>query len=266
MTALDPGPALGQTRPMRETIAGDERRAALAAEAVSPLSSLSAFFPARDEEANLLPMAQAMLRVLPAVAERWELIIVDDGSRDATGALADELARAHPEVRVIHHPVGRGYGAAIRSGLRAARHDYVFFTDGDRQFDPAEITALIARVDGADVVVGYRHARSDPLGRRLNSAAWNLLVRALFRLPVRDVNCAFKLFRRAALDGIEPEADGAMVSTELLARICRRCLRVVEVPVGHFPRRAGAPSGARPRVVARAFVELVRLHRRLRAG
>src|SRR3989454_11317948 len=116
MTALALGPAVGQTRPMRATIAAEEPRAALAVEAVPPLPSLSAFFPARDEEANLLPMAQAMLRVLPAVAEHWELIIVDDGSRDATGALADELARAHPKVRVIHHPVGRGRSEERRVG------------------------------------------------------------------------------------------------------------------------------------------------------
>ena len=240
-----------------------EPGAALAVDAARRLPSLSAFFPARDEEGNVVPMAEAILRVLPTVAERWELIIVDDGSRDRTGALADQLARAHDGVRVVHHPSGLGYGAAIRSGLRAARHEYVFFTDGDRQFDPAEIGALIAELDRADVVVGYRHARSDPLGRRVNAAAWNLLVRALFRLPVRDVNCAFKLFRRAALEGIEPESDGAMVSAELLARTCRRGHRVVEVPVAHFPRRAGAPSGARARVIARAFVELVRLYRRV---
>jgi glycosyltransferase involved in cell wall biosynthesis len=169
-------------------------------------------------------------------------------------------------VRAIHHAAGRGYGAAVCSGLRAARYEYVFYTDGDRQFDPAQISALIAELDRADVVVGYRHARSDPLARRLNAAAWNTLVRTLFRLPVRDVNCAFKLFHRTALEGIELEAEGAMVSTELLARVCHRGHRVVEVPVDHFPRLAGAPTGAQPRVVARAFLELVRLRRRLRAG
>jgi glycosyltransferase involved in cell wall biosynthesis len=244
----------------------EEAGVALAVEEAPRLSSLSAFFPVRDEEGNVLPMAAAMLRMLPRVAERWELIIVDDGSRDATGALADRLADTHPGVRVVHHPLGGGYGAAIRSGLRSARYEYVFYTDGDRQFDPAQISALIAELHRAEVVVGYRHARSDPFGRRLNATAWNALVRALFRLPVRDVNCAFKLFHRAALEGIEPEADGAMVSTELLARICRRGHRIVEVPVDHFPRRAGAPSGGNPRVVARAFTELFRLRRRLRSA
>jgi glycosyltransferase involved in cell wall biosynthesis len=230
------------------------------------LPSLSAFFPARDEEANVVPMVEALLRVLPAVAARWELIIVDDGSRDATGRLADALASEEAAVRVVHHATSRGYGGAIRAGLAAARYEYVFFTDGDRQFDPAQITTLIAALGRADVVVGYRHARSDPLVRRLNGAGWNLLVRALLRLPVRDVNCAFKLFRRSALAGIAPEADGAMVSAELLARLARAGRRIVEVPVDHYPRHYGVPSGANPRVVARAFVELFRLYGRLRAA
>src|SRR5215470_13634114 len=230
------------------------------------LPSLSAFFPARDEEANVLPVAAGLLRVLPAVAVRWELVIVDDGSRDATGRLADALARAHAAVRVVHHATSRGYGGAIRAGLAAARYEYVFFTDGDGQYDPAQIPALIAELGRADVVVGYRHARADPLARRLNAAGWNLLVRVLFGLPVRDVNCAFKLFRRSALAGIVPEADGAMVSAELLARLVRAGHRIVEVPVDHYPRRHGVPSGASPRVVARAFVELFRFYRRLRAS
>jgi glycosyltransferase involved in cell wall biosynthesis len=228
------------------------------------LRSLSAFFPAHDEEANVVPLTQAFLAVLPAVAERWELIIVNDGSRDRTPALADQLAREHPGVRVVHHPVNRGYGAAVRSGLAACRYDYVFFTDGDRQFDPAQIGTLIAQLGRADVVVGYRHARADPLPRRLNAAGWNLLMRTLLRIPVRDVNCAFKLFHRDALAGIDARADGAMLSAELMARIARRGHRIAEVPVEHLPRRAGTPTGARPGVILRAFVELFRLYRELR--
>jgi glycosyltransferase involved in cell wall biosynthesis len=229
------------------------------------LSSLSAFFPAHDEEANVVPLTEAFLRVLPAVAERWELIIVDDGSRDRTPALADELARTRPGVRVVHHDVNRGYGAAVRSGIAACRCDFVFFTDGDRQFDPAEIRALIPQLARADVVVGYRHARADPLSRRLNAAGWNLLMRTLLRIPVRDVNCAFKLFRREALAGIHAQADGAMLSAELMARIARRGHRIAEVPVAHLPRRAGTPTGAKPGVILHAFAELFRLYRDLKA-
>jgi glycosyltransferase involved in cell wall biosynthesis len=229
------------------------------------LPSLSAFFPVHDEEDNVVPMAEAVLAVLPEVAVAWELIVVDDGSRDATGARADELARTRAGVRVVHHAANRGYGGALRSGFAAARHERIFYTDGDRQFDPRQITRLIAELPRADVVVGWRARRADHLGRRLNTFAWNLLIRLLFGLRVRDVDCAFKLLPRAALEGLTLEAEGAMISTELLAHLRRRGLRIAEVPVDHFPRTSGTPSGADPRVIVRAFGELRRLYPRIRA-
>jgi glycosyltransferase involved in cell wall biosynthesis len=235
------------------------------APAPARLESLSAFFPVHDEEANVVPMAEGVLGVLREVAERWELIIVDDGSRDATGRLADQLARQHADARVVHHPVNRGYGAAIRTGLAAARHQYVFLVDGDRQFDPGQIRLLIPALAEADVVVGYRVRRADDLGRRLAGTAWNWTVRLLLGLRVRDVNCGFKLFHRRALDGLELTADGACISAELLANVRRRGQRIVEVPVNHLPRPAGRASGAAPRVVARAGPELLRIRRRLGA-
>jgi glycosyltransferase involved in cell wall biosynthesis len=232
---------------------------------LEPLPSLSAFFPAHDEEDNVVPMAEAILGVLPDVARTWELVIVDDGSRDRTRERAQALTRTHPGVRVVHHEVNRGYGAAIRSGLAAARHEWVFWTDGDRQFDPRQITRLIAELPRADVVVGWRAARADHVVRRLNTFAWNMLIRALFGVRVRDVDCAFKLVPRRALEGIALEAEGAMVSTELLAHLVRRGARIVEVPVDHFPRLSGTPSGGDPRVIVRAFRELARLYPRMRA-
>jgi glycosyltransferase involved in cell wall biosynthesis len=218
-----------------------------------------------DEEDNVVPMAETVLAVMPQVADEWEVIIVDDGSRDATAARADELARTRAGVRVVHHPVNRGYGHALRSGLAAARHERIFYTDGDRQFDPRQITRLIAELPRADVVVGWRAQRADHLGRRLNTFAWNALVGLLFGLRVRDVDCAFKLLPRSALDGVALQAEGAMISTELLAHCRRRGLRIVEVPVDHFPRTSGTASGADPRVVLRAFRELGRLYPRIRA-
>ncbi len=230
-----------------------------------PLPSLSAFLPAHDEEANILTAAEALLRMLPRVARRWELVIVNDGSRDRTGMVAEALARRHPgAVRVIHHARNRGYGAALRSGFAAARFDYVFFTDADRQFDPAGLPALLGPLANADAVVGWRRERADPAHRRVLSACWNWLVCRLFGLQLHDVNCAFKVLRRRALEGITLEADGAVVSAELMARVAHGGHRVVEIPVAHFPRRAGAASGGRLDVIARAVVELVRLRRRLR--
>ena len=229
------------------------------------LRSLSAFFPVHDEEDNVVPMAEAVLAVLPDVADVWELVIVDDGSRDATGARAAALAAARGNVRVVHHPTNRGYGAAIRSGLAAARHEWVFYTDGDRQFDPRQITRLIAELPHADVVVGWRAERADHALRRLNTFAWNTLIGVLFGLRVRDIDCAFKLIPRRALEGLTLEAEGAMISTELLASLRRRGLRIAEVPVDHFPRTTGTPSGNDPRVILRAFLELGRLYPRIRA-
>jgi glycosyltransferase involved in cell wall biosynthesis len=228
------------------------------------LPSLTAFFPARNEEGNVAAMVEALRCVLPGVAARWEIVVVDDGSTDRTGALADELAACDERVRVVHHPLSRGYGGAIKSGLAAARYDWIFYTDGDRQFDPGQITRLIAALGRADVVVGYRYRRADRLVRRVNGAAWNALVRLLIGLRVRDIDCAFKLLPRAALEGLMLEAEGAMISTELLARLAQRGCRIAEVPVDHFPRRAGRPSGGSPLVIARAFVELFRLSGRLR--
>jgi glycosyltransferase involved in cell wall biosynthesis len=225
--------------------------------------SLSAFFPAFNEEANIVAVATAILRVLPAVADDWELIVVDDGSSDLTGSLADALARSEPRVRVIHHPMNRGYGAAVRSGLAAARHDFVFLTDGDRQFDPAQLRYLLAEIGDADVVVGYRRRRADHVLRRFNTWAWNLLVGTVFRLRIRDVNCAFKLFRREVLSRLPLRAEGAMVSTELLALTRRSGWRVVEVPVDHFPRLHGTASGGRPSVIMRGISEFLRLAGRL---
>ncbi|HZP43962.1 MAG TPA: glycosyltransferase family 2 protein [Candidatus Binatia bacterium] len=229
-----------------------------------PLAGLSAVIPVHDEEANLLPMGEAVLAVLPRVATRWELVVVDDGSRDATPAVAEALAARCRAVRVVRHPVRRGYGAALRSGLAAARHDVVFLTDGDRQFDPAELARLVPALADADAVIGYRRARADPRGRRLAGSAWTRLVGLLLGVRVRDVNCAFKLIRRSALEGVTLEAAGAAVSAELLVGLARRGRRIVEVPVAHFPRPAGRPSGGDLRVAARAALELLRLVRRTR--
>lgn len=238
--------------------------AALRAPDAPVLPGLTAFVPVHDEVENLPGVVAGLLAVLPSVAERWELLVVDDGSRDGTAAVADAIARRHPHVRVVRHAHNRGYGAALRTGLLAARHDAIFWMDGDGQFDPRDLVRLAAAFDGADAVVGWRERRADPWRRRLNTAGWNWLVGTLFRLPVRDVNCAFKLVRRDALAGVDPEASGAMISAELLARMVQRGCAIVEMPVTHLPRRAGTPSGAAPRVVLRAFVELVRLARRLR--
>jgi glycosyltransferase involved in cell wall biosynthesis len=230
---------------------------------VDRLPSISAFFPAYNEEANVSAMVERFGAVLPRVAEDYEIIVVNDGSRDRTAEVADALAAADPHVRVVHHPQNRGYGGALKSGFAASRKAYVFFTDGDGQFDVSEIPNLLPYVPQYDAVIGYRIDRAEGGLRKLNAGAWNWLVRNLFGIPSRDVDCAFKLFDRRIFAVVHPEAEGAMISTEILARTVRAGFRVTEVGVHHYPRQHGKPTGANPLVIARAFYELFKLYRRI---
>ena len=254
MTAVAPAPA----------------HAATEASEAPRVPRLSFFFPAHNEEPNLEPLVEEALATLPSLAETWEIIVVDDGSRDATPRIADNLTAAHPGlVRAVHHPVNRGYGAALRSGLGAARYELVAFTDGDRQFqvqDLGRLTARLQQTDAPDVVVGYRIRRADPLVRTLYAKAYRLANRIFFGLRVRDVDCACKLFRREALEGLRVESGGAFFSAELLIKLRASDRSVVEVGVPHYPRTAGSPTGAKPSVVLRAVKDFWLLRLRLWAS
>jgi glycosyltransferase involved in cell wall biosynthesis len=227
------------------------------------VARLSYFFPAHNEEANLEGLVEEALATLPTLAETFEIIAVDDGSKDRTPAIADELAARHPDVvRAVHHPTNLGYGAALRSGFRAARYDLVAFTDGDRQFKVADLGTLLERLavdDRPDVVAGYRIKRADPILRTVYARAYRLANRIFFGLRVRDVDCACKVFRREALDGIRVESGGAFFSAELLIKLREAGRSVVEVGVPHYPRTAGSPTGAKPQVILRAVRDFWRL-------
>ena len=218
------------------------------------LGELSYFFPAHNEEANLRGLVEEALSTLPGLAETFEIVIVDDGSKDGTPRLADELAAAHPKVRVVHHPTNLGYGAALRSGFAAARSAHLALTDGDRQFKVADLGLLIERLQAGDVdaVVGYRIRRADPLVRTVYARLYQLANRIFFGLTVRDVDCACKLFTRASLEGVNVESGGAFFSAELLIKLRARGRRIAQVGVPHYPRTAGRPTGAKPQVVLRA--------------
>ncbi|MDQ3127293.1 MAG: glycosyltransferase family 2 protein [Chloroflexota bacterium] len=234
------------------------------------LARLSYFFPAHNEEANLEGLVNEALETLPSLADTFEIVIVNDGSRDATGRIADELTGAHPGiVRAVHHPTNLGYGAALLSGFQAARHDHVAFTDGDRQFRVADLGALIERMaaaDQPDAVVGFRIKRADPLVRTLYARAYRLANRIFFGLRVRDVDCACKLFRRSALEGVGVESGGAFFSAELLIKLRAAGRSVAEVGVPHYARTAGSPTGAKPSVVLRAVRDFWLLRLRLWAN
>lgn len=225
---------------------------------------LSMILPAFNEEANI---EQAMAEVT-AVGERLcsehEIIVVDDGSADRTAPLVRAAAARDPRVRLVQHDHNRGYGEALRTGFLASRLDLVFFTDADNQFDLDDLERFLPWIDKVDVVAGYRFKRQDALRRRFLAWAWNRLVRVVFYVPVRDIDCAFKLFRRYVFESLDLESVGAMVNTELMVKLGRSGAGVVEVGVTHRPRTAGASRGAHPRVILRAAVELVRMYRRLR--
>jgi glycosyltransferase involved in cell wall biosynthesis len=231
---------------------------------------LSYFFPAHNEEANLADLVAEALVELPTLAAEFEIVIVNDGSRDRTREIADELTARHPGVvRAVHHATNLGYGAALRTGFRAARHDLVAFTDGDRQFKVADLgrlTARLAAADQPDVVVGYRIRRADPIVRTLYARLYRLANLVFYGLRVRDVDCACKVFRREALSGIRVVSGGAFFSAELLIKLRRRGRRMVEVGVPHYPRTAGSPTGARPSVIVRAVRDFWSLRLRLWAS
>lgn len=226
--------------------------------------TLSVIFPAFNEEANIRHTVEAARLVLPKIAETWEIILVNDGSRDATTPICDELADQYEEVRAIHHIDNRGYGAALKSGILAARHDYIFFTDSDGQFDLQELENLIDWASQYEIVTGYRAKRQDPPHRLINAWGWRTLVRMVLGVKVRDIDCAFKIFQRSVFDRVQIRSVGAMVNTEILAQANSFGMRIHEVKVSHFPRRAGKSSGANLRVIAKAFKELFRLWGQLR--
>jgi glycosyltransferase involved in cell wall biosynthesis len=223
------------------------------------LKSLSVVLPAYNEESNIEPMIENVLKTIgPAVAD-LEVIAVNDGSTDRTGERIQAVAARHPNVRMVAHEKNRGYGAALYSGFTAAKKEWVFMTDSDRQFKLAEFHNLAVQSDRADLVVGYRSPRRDPFHRLLYGWGWNTLVRLLFGYTARDVDCAFKLFKREILDHITIQSRGATFSAEFLVRAKRAGYKSVEVTVSHLPRRAGRQTGARLDVVTRAFRELVQV-------
>ncbi|HVL80487.1 MAG TPA: glycosyltransferase family 2 protein [Actinomycetota bacterium] len=233
------------------------------------ISSLSCFFPVFNEEENIGPLLEEALATLPAFAERFEIIVVDDGSTDATPSVVERYVARHPEVRCERHPANLGYGHALQTGLRASRMDAVFFTDGDRQFRIGDLDRLVPRFGPeVPIVVGYRIKRNDPWHRLVVARVYHLVLRAVFDLRLHDVDCAFKLIGRPVLDRFldDLRSRSAFISPELMIRSREAGYGIVEVGVPHHPRPAGRPKGATPKVIWRTIREIVRMRRELRAG
>jgi glycosyltransferase involved in cell wall biosynthesis len=222
-------------------------------------AKLSLVLPAYNEAENIEAVVDRVLTVLPQVVTDFEVIVVNDGSADETGALINRLAAEHPRVIAVHNPVNFGYGGALRSGFAASDGNLVMFMDADRQFDIADITALLPYVGHYDIIAGYRIKRSDPAYRKLFKAVFELNVWVLFGIHIRDVDCAFKIYDGELLRSLNLTMRGALINTEMLALSKRRGARLVQVGVHHYPRQAGKSSGGSPKVVFRAMGETLRL-------
>jgi glycosyltransferase involved in cell wall biosynthesis len=231
-----------------------------------PPISITVFFPCFNEQDNVSKVTRQAIGVLEGLRADYEVVIVDDGSSDNTGPVADRLAAEYKRVRVVHHPRNLGYGAALQSGFRAATRELVFYTDGDGQFDLAELPPLLPLMQEYDIVSCYRMDRRDNFVRRMNGWLWTRTVGLVFSLNVRDIDCAFKLYKRAIFDHIKMESTGALIATEILARAAHKGYRITQRGVHHYPRTAGKPTGGNLKVIFRAFQELWKLRRRILAG
>ncbi len=226
--------------------------------------SLSVVLPAHNEEANIEVVVRSCLEVLPRLVSDFEIVVVDDGSRDATAQILDRLASEDERVVALHHEVNRGYGDALMTGIASTRGEYVMFMDSDRQFDIADLERLLPYIGAYDVVAGFRLRRQDPPLRLLYAHIFNMAVRVFFGIRVRDIDCAFKVFRGDLLRGMRLEIGGALINTEMLAKARRQGATLTEVGVHHYPRLVGAQSGGSFRVVFRAMRGFFRLWGRMR--
>lgn len=231
------------------------------------IKSLSVFFPAYNEDENIASTVEKAVNVLNSLDLEWEILIIDDGSKDRTGEVADELAVREKRIRVIHQKNG-GYGRALRAGFYNSKYEWIFFTDADGQFDFLEVKLLMEKAvtEDLDLVIGYRIDRKDPPLRKLNGWGWTSLTDLMFGMDVKDVDCAFKLIKREVLEKI-PKLEstrGAMISPELLAKAKKAGFRMGQIGVTHFPREFGNPTGAKLSVIIQSFIDLFKMWVKLR--
>jgi glycosyltransferase involved in cell wall biosynthesis len=201
---------------------------------------LSIFFPAYNDSGTIASLVISARRTAQKLTDDFEIVVVNDGSADSTAEIADELARTYPEVRVIHHERNRGYGGALRSGFLGARKELIFYTDGDAQYDPAELEALWPHmIPGVDLVNGYKISRSDPLHRIIIGRIYHYTVKWLFGLKVRDVDCDFRLIRRSVFDRVQLVENSGVICLEMMKKITDAGFVIAEVPVHHYHRAYG---------------------------
>ncbi len=234
----------------------DQTRAQVQEKRLLTRYRLSVILPAHNEEAAIAETVQSVVETLTAWVQDFEVIVVNDGSQDATRAIVEALAASDPRVRLINHAINQGYGAALVSGFEAVSRDLAFFMDSDGQFDIHDLERFFPFIDEYDAVLGYRIDRQDTWMRKLNAWGWKLLVSVVFGLRVRDVDCAFKMYRADFFREHRLETRGAMINAEILYKFTRAGYTYTQLGVHHLPRRGGRATGAKPTVIARAFREL----------
>ena len=235
---------------------------------------LSIFFPAYNDSGTIASMVIRAVQAAAGLTPDYEVIVVNDGSADGTAEIADELARTYSHVRVVHHPKNRGYGGALQTGFRSATKELVFYTDGDAQYDPSELAELWARMTpDADLVNGYKISRSDPFHRIVIGRLYHHIVSTLFGLTVRDVDCDFRLLRRAIFERIDLTKTSGVICLEMMKKVEDAGFRIVEVPVHHYHRAFGKSQFFNFRRIFRTGVDVLRLwyalvvrHEHKRAG
>ncbi|MEK7551115.1 MAG: glycosyltransferase family 2 protein [Patescibacteria group bacterium] len=223
---------------------------------MAKFEELSIFFPFWNEQDNIESVVAKAMVVAEKVAKKWEIIMIDDGSSDKTFEVIKKLANKDKRLIPVSHKINRGYGAALKTGFEKARYNYVVFNDGDGQFDFSEVSKLMDRIDNADLVIGFRKKRLDHPFRHILMNMLKIWDYLFFRFKFKDIDCGFKLFRKDAIDKILPlSSEGAMITTEILAKAKKNKLKIVEVEVHHYPRLFGDQSGGNIRVIVRAVKE-----------
>lgn len=235
---------------------------------MNKVKELSVFFPAYNEEKNLQETITKAVSILNNFAEKWEIIIVNDGSSDKTGEIATNLASSNSNIKVVTHSPNRGYGAAFKSGLYTAQYSWIAFTDSDGQFDFSEIGNFFEKQmeTNADLVIGYYLDRKVSLGKKITSKMWEYLVFILFGLKVHDIDCGFKLISKKVVEKIPllESERGAFISSEFLIKAKRAGFKIVEIGVTHYPRLAGVGTGRKLNVIIKSFVDLFGLWSKLK--
>lgn len=231
---------------------------------MNKFDELSIFFPFWNEEENLETVVSKAIPVAQKIADKWEIIMVDDGSSDKTLEIMQKLSAKDQRLVIVSHKINRGYGAALKSGFENAKYKYVVFNDGDGQFDFSEIDKFIPKIENADMVIGFRKKRLDHPFRHILMILLKIWDFIFFDFRFKDIDCGFKLFRKEAIQKISPlHSEGAMITTEILAKAKKAHLKILEVEVHHFPRIYGDQSGGNLRVILRAVKESLLLWKEL---